>query len=142
MRAYVVKPHRLLEPGNIERLRARAKSLTSRQIPSAVGVDGDRDARPDRRANRFDALDVDHRIVMADLQLQAAEAVMLYRPFALGHEVVLCDREPADVGIVRFELFLGRAAKQFPERQARGLGAQIPERNVDRSEREMSNAGP
>ena len=105
----------------------------------AVGVDGDRDARPDCRANRLDPIDVDHRVVMADLEFQAPEAVMLYGSPTFGHQVVLGDRKPTDVGVIGFELFLGGAAEQLPERQTCGLGAQIPERDVDGGERKMSD---
>ncbi len=96
---------------------------------------------PTAERTALDALDVDHRVGMADLELQAPEAVMLDGASALGHQVVLGDRQPADVGIVGFELFLRGAAKQLPQRQARGLGAQIPERDIDRGERELGDAG-
>ena len=43
----------------------------------SIGVDCDGDARPDGTAYRFDPRDVEHRVGMADLQLEAAEAVML-----------------------------------------------------------------
>ena len=78
---------------------------------------------------------------MADLELEAPEAVVLDGSRAFRDQVVPGDREPPYVGVVGLELFLGGAAKQLPERQSSGLGAQIPKRDVDRRERKVGDAG-
>src|ERR1700691_160401 len=142
MRADVVKPHGLFEPEYVERLSARTKALAGWQVPAPVGIDGDRDARTDRCTHGFYPLDVDHRIGVTDLELQPSKAIVFDGASALGDQVTLRNREPADVGVVGFQFLLSGAAEQLPERHAGCLRPEIPKRDIDCSERKVGDAGP
>ena len=78
---------------------------------------------------------------MADLELQATEAVMLDGAPALVHQRVLGDRQPADIGVVGLQARLRRAAEQLPQRHVRELRAQVPQRDIDGGERDLGDAG-
>src|SRR3546814_6233409 len=82
-----------------------------------------------------------HRIVVPDLELDPLEAILLDRAEAALDELLLGEGAPADIGIIGFEPRAGGAAEQLPQRQARFLGKQIPQGDVDRGEREMRDPG-
>ena len=110
MRGNIVVPRRFLEPEEIERFRTDAEAPAGRQVPFSIGIDGDRNARPNCIAHRFDPLDIDHRIGMADFELEAAETAVLDGAQAFFDETILGNRQPADIGIVSLELLLRGAA--------------------------------
>ncbi len=141
MRADIVIPERLLEPEDVERLRPGAEALAGRQVPFAVAVDGERNMRADGVAHRLEPANVDAGIGMADLDLYAVEAVAFDRLAAPLDELVLRDREPADIGVVGLQPRLAGAAEPVPERHAGLLRLEIPERDIHRGERELGDAG-
>src|SRR3546814_16491796 len=71
----------------------------------------------DRLAHRLDPIDIDHRIVVPDLELDPLEAILLDRAEAALDELLLGEGEPADIGIIGFEPRAGGAAEQLPQRQ-------------------------
>src|SRR3546814_17081130 len=77
-------------------------------------------------------------VCSSDLPL---EAILLDRAEASLDELLLGEGEPADIGIIGFEPRAGGAAEQLPQRQARFLGTQIPQGDVERGEREMRDPG-
>ncbi|MNY03246.1 hypothetical protein D3C86_1358580 [compost metagenome] len=141
MARHIVIPQRLLEPVDIQILRRRAETLAGRQIPFAVAVNGDANGRTDTLADGGKAGDIDSRIVMPDLDLKAGEAVFLHRPRAARQQILQREGKPAYIGIVSFHRRRARAAEILPERHARLFRLQVPERHVDRGQRQMGDAG-
>jgi hypothetical protein len=85
----VVIPERLLEPEDVERLGPRAEAQAGRQVPFSVAVDGDAHGRADRPTHGGEPVDIRRRIVMADLELDAGEAVDLDGTLGPGDQFVL-----------------------------------------------------
>ena len=94
----------------------------------------------ERAAHRFHAAQVLPRAGAADLQLHGAVPFLLHEPLAVGDDGFQRPVEPAAVGVVRLDFFRRGAAEQFPQRQFRRLRLQIPERDVDRAQRQVRDA--
>src|ERR1700761_3815710 len=131
VRAYIIVPHWLFKPMQADRLGLLAEPLAGGQILATVGINGDRNVRAERLADRFEAFEIDHRVGMADLQFDVTESLFLDSVPAAIKKSILWDREPADVGIVSFESLLCSTPEQLPEWQAGRFGPQIPQGNVD-----------
>ena len=97
MTGNVVIPDRLLEPVKVEVTGGSAKSDACWQVPFAIAVHGDANARADLPANRFETGDVVDWIVVADLDLDAREAFVLCRAARAGQECLEVERQPADL---------------------------------------------
>jgi hypothetical protein len=98
MRADIVIPERFLEPEDIERLGLCAEAFAGRQIPFAVAVNRHRDVRADGRTDRLEPGHIHHGIGMADLHLDALEAIDLDGRFAPSMMVgTLSESQPISV---------------------------------------------
>ena len=136
----VVVPDRLLEPADVVIGEVAADGQGRGQVPAAVGIDHELDARPDGRADSFDALQIVVGVGAADFDLDAAVAVGFNQRPAVIDQLVEAPVEPAAVGVVAFNGFSGAAAQKLPERQAGHFGLDIPQRDVDGAERQLGDA--
>ena len=121
--------------------RLRAEAPAGRQIPLAVAVDRECRFRSDRPPDRFQPYEVDAGPVVPDLDLDPAEAVDFGRAPAAVDQRLVGQRQPADVGVVRLEPVAHRTAQQMPERDPGGLGAEVPQRDIDGGKRQLRDAG-
>jgi hypothetical protein len=116
--------------------------MPPRQVPFAVSVDGDRHVGADLLAHSMQASEIDHRVAMPDFDLDEPEALLNHSTLCAGTELLQRDRQPADVGVVGLDPCACGPAKKAPERQVRVLSSQVPERDVDCSQRKLRNASP
>ena len=135
----VVMPERLFKPEHIVGFCSAAKTLAGGQVPFAIAVNGQRDIRPDGLTHGGQtakvALDAG-----ADLDLDAGEA-LLYRTHCTGHQLIVGNAEPADVGVVSPYLVANLPAQQLPQRLTCCFGFQVPQRHVDGSVRQAGDTG-
>ena len=131
MAVEVVRRQRLLEPGQIEVGEAAGAPDRLVERKTLVGVGHDLETWSKRCAHGGKPPIVLGDMRTADLDLRAGESL-----FAGGERVLdqraLVDVQPTPLGCVERAAICG-AAGDDPERQIPLLGAQIPERNVDRS---------
>ena len=106
-------------------------------VQRVVGVDHQRDVRPDQFAHRAHAGDVLGQVGLADLDLDAVEAAREIAAHAgeqfLQREVQV---DAAAVGAAA----VARPTRHLPQRLAAPFAAQVPERDVHRRDREGSDA--
>ena len=72
----VVGVQRLLDPREVQRLDQLAEALRGDAVPLLVGVDHQVHAAVDQLVHGLHALQVDHRVGLADLDLDAADAAL------------------------------------------------------------------
>ena len=105
--------------------------------PAHVRVDHQREVGPEPRAHRGDALDVLRQPRTADLHLDRAEAL---REVALGLLEQRVEREhQVDAARIARHPRV-EAAEVPPQRQAGALRGEVPQRDVDRGDREHRRA--
>ena len=135
----VVMPERLFKPEHILGFCSAAKTLAGGQVPFAVAVNGQGDIRPDGLPHGSKtpqvALDAG-----ADLDLDAGEA-LLHRTHCTGHQLIIRNAEPADVGVVGPYLVTNLPAQHFPQRLAGCLGLEVPQRHINGRMRQAGDAG-
>ena len=130
----VVGVERLLDPDQVELLQRPADAQRGRPVPLLVGVHHERHAvaqvlahraRPARRSIA--------RVRLADLDLDAADAAVERRRGVLQHLLDRRVQEAAGGVVAAHRVAVG--AEQLGQRQARALGLQVPQRDVDRGDR-------
>ena len=132
--AQVLGRQRLLEPREVERLVGARPAHRLGDGEALVGVDHDLELPADRLAHRGEPGDVLGHRRPPDLDLGAEETVGL-RLQRLGDEFVGREVQPAAFGAVDRHARL-RAARGLPQRQPRAPAAPVPQRGVDRRQRE------
>ena len=135
----VVMPERLFKPEHIVRFCSAAKTLAGGQVPFAVAVNGQGDVRPDGLTHGGQAAQV-ALDAGADLDLDAGEA-LLHRTHCTGHQLIVRDAEPADVGVVGPYLVANLPAQHFPQGLSRRFGLEVPQRHINGRMRQGGDAG-
>ena len=106
-------------------------------LPSIASVG----SGPIARRTASSRCEVDAGPIVPDLDLDPAEAVDFGRAPAAVDQRLVRQRQPADVGVVRLQPVAHGTAKQMPERNPGGLGAEVPQRDVDGGKRQLRDAG-
>ena len=139
----VVRNHRLFEPAQVERLEQRQHPLGVVERPAHVGVGHDVDAGADRLAHGAHQIEVAlHAFgavdrAPAEAQLHGAVAGVLV---AARFRRELVERRAVQAAGVDRNAPLGPAAEQAVDRLAGGLAEHVPERDVDRADRDHAEA--
>ncbi len=125
----VVGVERLFDPDQVELLEDAAHALRGRAVPLLVGVDHQRHVVAEVLAHRFDALDVERAVGLADLELDAADAA-LDRGRGIDHQLVERRVQEPARGVVAGDRVAVRT-QQLGQRQAGALGLQVVQRHVE-----------
>ena len=135
---HVIRRHRLLEPVEADRLQRAAESERMPDIEPLVRIRHQPDIGADGVADRLGALDILLPARLAEPHLHGAEA-LLEEGLRLGDELVPRAREPEPAAVIgRHGVAAG--AEQAVDWLAERLAARIPERHVERREREQRHA--
>ena len=133
----VICRERLLDPAEVEPVEeARAADRLGRGH-RLVGVDHEVEPGPDGVADGGEALAVLVAARLADLDLDAAQALAL-RDEGTLHEVVDRQVQPAALGVVERHI-TAEAAGEAPQRQSGALRRDIPQGGVDCGEGERGD---
>ena len=134
----IVCRHRLLEPVEVHRLQRAAEPERVPDIEALVCVRHQPDVGADRLANRLGALHILLPARLAEPHLHGAEA-LFEKAFRLGDQLVLRAREPEAAAVIGRN-GVAAGAEQTVDRLAERLAACIPERHVERRDREQRHA--
>ena len=134
MAVAIVGRQRLLDPGEVKVGEATGPADRLVEREALVGVGHDLVVWAERRAHRREATVVLGRARPADLDLRAHEA-LLARGDRVLDQRLLVDMQPAALGRVERPA-IGGAARDDPEGQAATFAAKVPQRRVDRCERQ------
>ena len=137
MPAEVFRGQRLFEPGKVERLvqpRAADRFADGERL---IGIHHDFKTCPDRLAHGDKARDVLTDMGTADLDLGAAKALCVHRERVIDQRLRF-DMQPAAFGGINRHGRL-RAAGFLPERSVCRQAFDVPQRGIDRGEREAGN---
>ncbi len=124
----ILTRQRLLEPGDAQLLELAPNPHGCRVVPLLVGIDRDPCIVAQRFANLAHAIDVDPRVVVADLQLHT-EHTLLQIALELGHHFRDRHVQPTAVRSVHGRA-LARAAEQLVHRHTGGFALKVPKREV------------
>ena len=129
----VVGDRRLLEPDELELAQQPRGADRVIDRPAHVGVGHQREVGAEVLPHLAHALDVLGELVAADLHLDRAEAL---RPEVVGlaEQPVERELEVDPAGVARHARI--EAAEHPPQRLAGALGREVPERDVDRRDRQ------
>src|ERR1700722_13842116 len=133
MAVKVVRRQRLLDPGEIEVCEAAGAPDRLVERKTLVGVRHDLVAGSEGRAHGGKPPIVLGDMRTADLDLRAGESLLAGGERVLD-EGALVDMQPATFGCIERAAVCG-ATGNDPERQLPPLGAQVPERGVERPQR-------
>ncbi len=125
----VVAVQWLLDPDQVEGLQAPAHAPRHRPVPLLVGIDHQRESLAQVLAHRADAVQVQRPVGLADLELDAADALV---PGNLGVLQQLLERrmQKAAGGVVAaHRVALG--TEQTRQRQPGPARLEIPQRHVE-----------
>ncbi len=135
--AQVLGGQRLLQPGEPQRrVRVRAAQRLGHR-PRLVGVDHQLEVVADGRAHGVEPAQVLADRRLADLELGAPEPLRLRRE-RLVDELLRRVMQPSALGRVHRHRAL-RAAGHLPQRQRGAPAAQVPQRRVDRGQRQAGD---
>eukprot|EP01022_Parablepharisma_sp_SALTPOND_P000588 TRINITY_DN1031_c0_g2_i1.p1 TRINITY_DN1031_c0_g2~~TRINITY_DN1031_c0_g2_i1.p1 ORF type:complete len:1767 (+),score=728.11 TRINITY_DN1031_c0_g2_i1:17998-23298(+) len=124
----VVAIQRLFDPDQVELFEGAAHALRGGPIPLLVGIDHQREVAQ-VLAHRGDTLDVQGAVGLADLELDAADA-LLARGRGIDQQLLQRRMQEAAAGVVAAYRIAMRS-QQLGQRQPGALGLHVPQGDVE-----------